>query len=286
MAEFDSASGSVKVEEVLTNVPLYEQIQVGEKGSKAVRAILTFSGSVDTYCPGCEQNATFRAVVDEKTLELKRYEKLGSPISPGGSGRFVTAVDAWSREAFEKNLFCTRNGHVIRYYFLHQDKVIVKIGQHPSNADLQKSDMEKYAKILGKSRLKEVNRGIGLAAHGVGIGSYVYLRRIFESLVEEAHVRAMKLAGWDEGQYQKSRMKEKVEMLKSHLPQFLTENPNLYSILSIGIHELTEDECLKNFGALKLGIQIILEEKFQLAEKEKQVASAKAALAAIAPSPK
>jgi len=39
----------------------------------------------------------------------------------------------------------------------------------------------------------EFRESIGLAAHSVGIGSFVYLRRILKGLIEEAHTEAKSL---------------------------------------------------------------------------------------------
>ena len=71
-------------------------------------------------------------------------------------------------------------------YYLKMSGYLSKIGQWPSVADFQIPQAEKYRKILGEEQYKELTRGISLAAHGVGIGSYVYLRRVFENLIEEA----------------------------------------------------------------------------------------------------
>jgi hypothetical protein len=40
---------------------------------------------------------------------------------------------------------------------------------------------------------REFGKAVGLGAHGVGIGAVVYLRRIIESLIEEAHQTAKSL---------------------------------------------------------------------------------------------
>ncbi len=40
----------------------------------------------------------------------------------------------------------------------------------------------------------------------------------------------------------------------------------MYSILSKGIHELSEEECLQYFKLMKIGIELILDE--QLEEKK------------------
>ena len=52
---------------------------------------------------------------------------------------------------------------------------------------IEENDIKKYRKILGKEKYGEFGRAVGLYTHGIGIGSYVYLRRIFENLIEEAH---------------------------------------------------------------------------------------------------
>ena len=94
------------------------------------------------------------------------------------------------------------------------------------------------------------------------MGSFVYLRRIFEGLVEEAHRAAHSSLGWDEVLYQQSRMSERIRLLEPYLPKFLVENRALYGILSKGIHELSEDECLAAFPAVNLGIEIVLDAKY------------------------
>jgi len=142
-------------------------------------------------------------------------------------------------------------------------------------------DTSQFEKALGKSRLHELNKAIGLAAHGVGIGSYVYLRRVFESLIEDAHAKAKVEKGWLEEDYQKGRMKEKVSMLKSFLPRFIVEHPQLYGILSLGVHELTEEECLKNFEVLKAGILVIAEERMHEIQREKRFKEASLAIASV-----
>lgn len=137
----------------------------------------------------------------------------------------------------------------------------MKVGQFPSLADLSIPDTAQFQEALGKNRIRELNKAIGLAAHGVGVGSYIYLRRVFESLVEEAHEIARKLPGWDEEEYQRSRMLEKISLVKAHLPKFLVEHPQLHGILSKHIHELSEDECLKNFELMKEAVLIIARDK-------------------------
>jgi len=146
-----------------------------------------------------------------------------------------------------------------------------KVGQYPSGADLQKPELHKYRGILGPERFKELIRGVGLAAHGVGIGAFVYLRRTFESLIEEAHAVASKLQGWNEEQYEKSRMAERISLLSHQLPPFLVANARLYSIMSTGVHELTEEECLAHYETVLASIEITLDQRLNEAEQAAKI---------------
>ena len=162
--------------------------------------------------------------------------------------------------------------------YQHSLKTLLKIGQYPSVADFHKHELNKYSTILSKETLREFSRAIGLAANGIGIGSYVYLRRIFETLIKEASEKAILDNVITKEDFSKSRMEDKIELLKDYLPQFLTENKHIYSILSLGIHELDEQTCLEDFDALRIGIELILDEQLALALKNKKDDDAKKAL--------
>ena len=161
------------------------------------------------------------------------------------------------------------------FIFNIQEKKIMKIGQYPSMADIAIAEIQDYRKILGDEQFKELSRAIGLISHGVGIGAFIYLRRIFESLIDDAHNIAKGKKGLDEKEYNKGRMEEKIKLLgKAYLPSFLVDNWQLYSILSKGIHELSEEDCLSSFPVVKGGIELILDEKIRekkRIEKEKTI---------------
>lgn len=120
---------------------------------------------------------------------------------------------------------------------------------------------------MSNEKLSEIKRALGLVSNGVGVGSFVYLRRIFEYLIEEAHQEAKECPDFQEEEYNRSRVIEKIEQLKDYLPPFLIKQKPIYGILSKGIHELTEAECLHSFNVLEKTIEMILNEK--LAKKER-----------------
>lgn len=137
------------------------------------------------------------------------------------------------------------------------------------------SEIKQYSKLLPPEKLKEFSRAIGLAANGVGIGSFVYLRRIFEYLIGQAWIKAIDEKATNEGDFQRARMDEKIELLKMYLPQFLVDNKSMYSILSLGIHELDEKSCLVHFDTMRVGIEIILDEKLEELRKQEKILAAK-----------
>ncbi|WP_202802001.1 short-chain dehydrogenase [Catenovulum agarivorans] len=249
--------------EFLIDLPLYEKVTFQNEDLKEGRELFCFNETLDTYCPECNQHSIFSRI-----------------------GNHVTTTDAsiWvDRGRFSISLGCSRNRKHTLFFLFHADgQTIQKIGQLPSIASLNLFDVKKYSKVLEKRYFQELTKSIGLASHGVGVGSFVYLRRIFEFLIEEAHRNLINDEGWDESNYQTARMAEKIELLKAQLPDFLVENKSMYSILSKGIHELNENECLAAFPVVKLGIEIILDDKLEKMRREQKLAEAKKAIASLA----
>jgi len=171
---------------------------------------------------------------------------------------------------------CKRYNDLFTFSFFYnvEGEYLIKIGQYPSVADFHIYEIKQYDKLLSNDVLKEFTKAIGLAANGVGIGSFVYLRRIFENLILESFEEAKQEGKIEDETFNRSRMDEKIELLKNHLPPFLVENKFIYSILSKGIHELDENTCLEYFEPMKVGIEIILDQKLEKKkqkEKEKEV---------------
>ena len=55
----------------------------------------------------------------------------------------------------------------------------------------------------------------------------------------------------------------------------------MYGILSKGLHELSEQECLEAFPVMRVGIELILDEKIEAAEREKKVSGVSKAISAL-----
>lgn len=240
-------------EEFCLTVPLYKEYQVNEENIAGVRNLLKYEGHLDTYCSQCQSHTVFNCQNDTRESWIDGDNWYYQP--------FLRVVAVCSRD----------KSHLSVYHFrLIKQSGIQKIGQHPSTADSNLYDAKKYSKVLNSEDFRGFTKSIGLAAHGIGAGALVYLRRIFESLIKEAHSAAIQDADWDESAYHNGRMQDRVKLLKNHLPSFLVEHHRIYAVLSNGVHELSESQCLDFFPVLKMSIELILDQKILEAERVKK----------------
>ena len=253
------------ISEFFFDIPLYTEIKITDKNISIFEDILLLNKryiSFDGYNPIKKFDSTF---IIEREAEYQFNYSLNTHIS------YKSIIENFLKTGGYRtiNVRCKRYEDIFLFSFFYDinKKHLIKIGQYPSIADFHKHKIEQYDKSLSNDALKEFTKAIGLAANGVGIGSFVYLRRIFENLILESFKEAKQEGKLQEETYNKSRMDEKIGLLKGYLPSFLVENKSIYSILSKGIHELDENTCLEYFEPMKAGIEIILNQKL---EKKKQ----------------
>jgi len=244
------APKALDVEDVLLRAPLYTAYAWNDYPD-CINYLYRFDRPLDVYCPSCERHSVFKR------------SSVGTVDPQQGARKLVK---------FFLRFNCSRDSdHELFFVFLNVQGALHKVGQFPSIADLADTDSLKYAKLLGKERFGDFKRATGLAAHGIGVGSFVYLRRIFEGLIVDAYNAARAGAAWDETAWQQARMDEKILLLKDQLPDFLVAQRAIYGILSRGVHELSEQECMAHFEVVKGAIEIILDAKLeQQAKAEKQ----------------
>ena len=181
------------------------------------------------------------------------------------------------------SLACKRKGSTLEFFIYKTTDTVTKVGQFLSLADIQYAEIgEKYDKVLSPQDLHDLKKAIGLMAHGAGAGSLVYLRRIFENIIWNTFTKHEQTLGIPKDEFRRKRMDEKVDFLKSYLPSQLVEMKAVYGIMSKGVHELSEKECLAYFPALKLSIILILDQRIEEDIKNKRDADTKKAVADIA----
>ena len=125
---------------------------------------------------------------------------------------------------------------------------------------------------MSKEDEKELKRAVGLFAAGIGVGSFVYLRRIFERIIVSASERAITEGKLKKENVETAPISNKIKLLSEYLPELLVNSPVFYGIVSKGIHELSEEDCLEFFPIMKSFIVMILRqwEKKRRDEEENQ----------------
>ena len=242
---------------------------------------------------------TYKRIDGEEYIEL--YKELSKDtLSVNGYNplkgvettyHLISATIDLSRSVYDRSSFlpvdqnvrvlsfrCGRFGDILTLvvYSDRENKYLIKIGTFPSLRDFHKDDIKKYRSILTDQQQTELITAIVIANNGVGIGSYVYLRRVFESIVFDEAKRAISDGVITEEEFNKKRMDEKIIAIKDYLPAFLYDHHSeLYGVLSLGIHQLEEDVCLDFFPVLYDCIMLILDDR--LAQKEKEMTTKKAA---------
>jgi len=211
---------------------LYERLKIHITFAPTLKTyFFSPTKTFDCFCDGCNQNSTFKQF---------------NPNDVSGD------LAAHNLRALQNNIFtitylCTRDEKhkMVFHLFYSIDNTIEKIGQYPSLASITKPELRKYRTVLPNEKYLELIKGVGLHSHSAGIGAFVYLRRIFEFLIEEAHVKAQSDGNWDDKAYNDGRgMDAKVQMLSKFLPPFLVEHKQLYGIMSYGVLELSEELCI------------------------------------------
>lgn len=241
--------------------------------------VLYYKGTIDAHCPKCEKETVLESIDNYPMVSYDQFGNLKNPYVPAQTGKHLKTSYYGKQKFVLKEFKCTRCSAIHQFHFevttLDTNPntfQIKKVGQCFSIADYQNHDVKKYRKVLGKEMYNEFSKSVGLFSHGVGIGSFVYLRRIIEIFViQDAYDKESKKDEFNDEVYQKSRIKEKIDLLKNSIPEFLVSNKSLYGILSKGIHELSEKECLEIFPVLKTSIEYILDEikaKKELEEKK------------------
>ena len=263
-----------KIEELLVNKGLYDSVDITVDDLDEIEKCLTkdeYAGNtIDCFCVHCATNRVFEytnSEVHEDTgiMRMSVFDD-GNPKvrRPKREEQFRRYLN----KRYAMTYRCTRDRqHFIIFDLITTDDKIIKVGQYPSVADLVIPEIAKYKPVLG-TQYREFSKAIGLFAHGIGIGSFVYLRRLIENLVFDKYNEVSENLEISNTEFMRLKFDEKIEALKPYLPEVLVANKNIYGIVSKGIHELSEEECREMFPYIKAGIELILDSL--LAEKERK----------------
>lgn len=280
-ARWEAARFPPNVRSLCLDQTLYAPIQLNPDRDQAYMHSLQYGPQqFDAYCVQCRQASTFRTLTDRNADDIAAAQRLAKFNNPAREELKRLVLEGGQ---FALHVGCSRRAQHHYSYFFQYDKkpaILQKIGQIPSVEDVAGVDIERYRIILDKD-FAELRRATGLFAHGIGIGAFVYLRRIFENLIESARVAADPN---DErkDEFSKMRMADRIKELSVHLPPAVVKYKEAYGILSKGLHELTEADCKRYFPAVRAAIIAMLEQRYEAEEKAKAAADLDEAMAAIA----
>lgn len=200
----------------------------------------------DAYCVGCKRETVFR--IASKQI-----------VGRGANSR-LSVQDVVPPPILAVHATCQRDFTVYTCVIQVSAKRITKIGQWPSMADLAFGELKTIDRSLDPVDRKELGTALGLISHDAAIGAFAYLRRVFERMIERAHDRKAKAGTSVEG-FPALPMDKKVAALVGELPDIAVRNSGVFSVLSLGLHELTEEQCTKHFPVIKAVLFQMLEQE-------------------------
>lgn len=260
----------------LVNKGLYDEIEITGDNTPELADLIDGCVKISVYCSECREKRVFVSNSIEYSYYSGGVWNSGflAPEIRANNISFINPNDtpftSIPKEAYRVIVFkfvCAMdNEHHLDYIVLINGNIMKKIGQSPSVADLSYPEINEYQKVMSEEDARALRKAIGLFANGIGAGSYVYLRRIYERIIDEEGKKAISDGKIDSDEFKNATEANRVKMLSNYLPNLIKENTAFYGIVSKGIHELSEKECLSYFPVMKLFIEIVFRER----EKERK----------------
>lgn len=253
-------------------MPLYQTVDCDV--ASLVQLHTDTTPTFDLFCVSCGTESVFR--FQAHAISTHTNFALNSHNEPA-------KLRLISPHTLVQNLHCSRNTtHVAAQVLYYEAGKVAKIGEYPSRRDRASAELRHYRKNASDADYQDLNAAIGLSAHGIGAGAFVYLRRIFERrLSEAAKHRLEDEPEWEIDSWRLRRMEDKIDALADRLPNSVIKHRIVYSILSKGVHELSEDECKMHFGPLRSCIEAILDDEIEMRRKQEKEREIETQLAAV-----
>jgi hypothetical protein len=237
--------------EFLVNAPLYR--------SEALPSI-----QVQTH-PGADQFVSAPSLIDRECDQcgMTKWELAGDSYEG----------QLWANK-FEQLKYRCRNctDRVFNVWLIWWRRegvpTFIKVGQYPK---LEVTIPKEFAKALGDKRSLYI-KGMTLRHNNYGVGALTYFRRLIEDTTNEMLdllEDAMKATGGNpaaveeleqakKGQVFEDKVRLAAKVLPDHLrPGGVNPFGDLYDLLSIGLHGLTDEECCDIVDAMDGSLKFI-----------------------------
>lgn len=257
------------VEQFILKEPPYKILKINSDQLKKVCGVQHFS--IEQYCENCGKLRTFKSVRNQFNEILSEYHAR----SIGYAGyKFVDLANNDER-CIVLDFQCQHDCNEHHYFAIKiHNLTIQKIGQYPSFAKEEVlQNLRKYKNIIS-DYYPELTKALSSYSQNMGIASFVYLRRILEHLVNKKY----NYYGYSKQIKFIDKLKA-VEKKEKIIPDDIKEvKEQIYVVLSKGIHEYDEKECIELFPAVQFIIERILDETVYEADKKRKAQEAKTAI--------
>ena len=256
---------------------LYDSIDVDD-----YKKLLTNDNGFMSYCPNCGRETTFKRSewYDKRISKVEwELEIEGENVDRYEIMKWLFGYDEiddekqfYNRGALLiKEYECGLNSNHRKYEIFYKDNEankIIKIAQYPSEYDTgSKEYLDRLKAVCGTKEAREmvkfINKALIMESNGFGIPALVYMRRAFERLIAISE---------DKNKLENTGT-TMAERIKNNplLPEQIKENTRLYNIISEGIHNETEEECMELFKVIKVGFTILLRRTYEHVQEEKEL---------------
>lgn len=255
------------MEELLQNVPPYSKKEIDYDQINNFGNLTEIS--IETYCVSCRRERTFSGNINE-LMRIFLNDLLVLTPAPGCSSTPLDLYFSDKRYFFPMILNCAKCGAKHMYLIMFEGNTFTKVGQYPSFVLSDLNEVRKYKNVLS-SFYSELLQSIKCYSQGMGVAAFVYLRRILEWLIDEKYSGPA-----NKTFFEKLKHIEQNEII---IPEELDAvKPSIYRILSKGIHEYCEDECLELYLSVRFVVERILDKELEKKENQRK---AKEAIRAI-----
>ena len=250
--------------EQLMLYPLYKKIKL-DNSNKTCDIFPYNDYRLELFCPICKKRRIF-CFQNSEFVEV--YWGPNNIQYCNSVEEFLSGVDYFSVRA---QADCEHNLLVI--FKKIDDSTIMKVGQYPSIYDLNEEiNNRTFLKMLDEEYEGYYKNACSLYSFNTCIGAIIYLRRIFEKILLDTYNENKESIDLSLEDFKKLRMENKLKKIRNHLPSILFEHGFniIYTKISDGVHNLSEDECQQIFPILKNAIEEILIDKLEMKEKQKR----------------
>ena len=249
--------------------PLYKTV---EFDAKWYSSFAGFSRMIyHDYCDYCSENSVFEWNYDLSFHDI--FCKLAEYNKDSQSPIFRSITEPYRNQPvfIDYLFFCTGCKRIHYYTLMFKGNTVTKIGQYPSLASKEEHEIQKYKRLkVIKKYYIELIRSVNAYSQHMGIASFVYLRRIYEHIIETEYSKLP-----NEEQNPKAKFDDKMKAVDNKLhiipPELDSQKSKIYSVLSKGIHEYEEDECYELYPAMKTIILLMLENYLSDKESKQQL---------------